>query len=60
MHFPSEENAIRYFINTQKWLQEDDIDIFYFSSCDESWKVGGEGDVGAFWGLWDKNEKLKF
>ncbi len=29
-------------------------------SFDESWKVGTEGDVGAYWGLWDKNEKLKF
>jgi exo-beta-1,3-glucanase (GH17 family) len=34
--------------------------MFYFSSFDESWKVGIEGDVGAFWGLWDKHEKLKF
>lgn len=58
--FPSEENAIKYFINTQKWSREDNIDIFYFSSFDESWKVGGEGDVGAFWGIWDKNEKLKY
>jgi glucan 1,3-beta-glucosidase len=58
--FPSEKNAIKYFINTQKWSQEDDIEIFYFSSFDESWKVGGEGDVGAYWGLWDKNEKIKF
>lgn len=54
------ENAIRYFINSQLWSQEDDIDLFYFSSFDESWKVGAEGDVGAYWGLWDKNEKLKF
>ena len=38
--FPSEINAIKYFINTQKWSQEDDIEIFYFSSFDESWKVG--------------------
>ncbi|WP_400074908.1 glycosyl hydrolase family 17 protein [Winogradskyella sp. R77965] len=58
--FPSEENAIKYFINTQKWSREEDIEIFYFSSFDESWKVGGEGDVGAFWGIWDKNEKLKY
>ncbi len=58
--FPSETNAIKYFINTQKWSKEEDIDIFYFSSFDESWKVGSEGDVGAYWGLWDKNEKLKF
>lgn len=58
--FPSEENAIKYFINTQKWSQEEDIDIFYFSSFDESWKVGDEGDVGAYWGIWDKNEQLKY
>lgn len=58
--FPSEENAIKYFINTQKWSQEEDIEIFYFSAFDESWKIGDEGDVGAFWGLWDKNEKLKY
>ncbi|MEC3906257.1 glycosyl hydrolase family 17 protein [Tamlana sp. 2201CG12-4] len=57
---PSYENAIKYFINTQQWSGEDDIKVFYFSSFDESWKVGAEGDVGAYWGLWDKNEKLKF
>ncbi|WP_411895761.1 glycosyl hydrolase family 17 protein [Winogradskyella sp. A2] len=58
--FPSEENAIKYFINTQKWSQEEDIEIFYFSSFDESWKVGAEGDVGAYWGIWDTNEQPKF
>lgn len=58
--YPSQENAIKYFINTQKWSQEEAIEIFYFSSFDESWKVGAEGDVGAYWGLWDKDEKLKF
>ncbi|MDZ7613366.1 MAG: glycosyl hydrolase family 17 protein [Flavobacteriaceae bacterium] len=58
--YPSMENAIKYFINTQKWSQEEAIEIFYFSSFDESWKVGAEGDVGAYWGLWDKDEKLKF
>ncbi|NQZ78700.1 MAG: glycosyl hydrolase [Ekhidna sp.] len=58
--YPSPENAIKYFINTQKWSAEEDIEIFYFSSFDESWKVGAEGDVGAFWGIWDKDENLKF
>jgi glucan 1,3-beta-glucosidase len=57
---PSDENFIKYFINTQKWSAEDNIEIFYFSSFDESWKVGAEGDVGAYWGLWDKDEKLKY
>ena len=57
---PSFENAIKYFINTQQWSDADDIDVFYFSSFDESWKVGAEGDVGAYWGIWDKDEKLKY
>ncbi|EDP95146.1 glycosyl hydrolase family 17 protein [Kordia algicida OT-1] len=58
--YPSDKNAIKYFINTQKWSKEEDIEIFYFSSFDESWKVGSEGDVGAYWGLWDKYEQFKF
>lgn len=55
-----EENFMRYFINAQLWSKEDDIEMFYFSSFDEAWKVDGEGDVGAHWGIWDKNGKLKF
>ena len=57
---PSRENALRYFLNTQKWSKEENIDIFYFTSFDESWKIGAEGDVGAFWGIWDKNENIKY
>ncbi|GAA4811049.1 glycosyl hydrolase family 17 protein [Litoribaculum gwangyangense] len=57
---PSGENAMKYFINTQLWSMKDNVEIFYFSSFDESWKTGPEGDVGAYWGLWDKHEKLKF
>lgn len=57
---PSHESAVRYFINSQVWSASEDIEIFYFSSFDEPWKTGDEGDVGAFWGLWDKNEKLKY
>lgn len=57
---PSVDNALRYFINTQKWSLEENIELMYFSSFDESWKVGSEGDVGAYWGLWDKNGKLKY
>ena len=57
---PSYDNALRYFINAQKWSKDDAKEMFYFSSFDESWKVGSEGDVGAYWGLWDKDENLKF
>lgn len=57
---PSNVNALKYFINTQLWSKEEDIDIFYFSSFDEAWKTSDEGDVGAYWGIWDKDENLKF
>lgn len=57
---PSLENAIKYFVNTFQWAESDSIDVFYFSSFDESWKVGAEGDVGAYWGLWDKEGQPKY
>jgi exo-beta-1,3-glucanase (GH17 family) len=57
---PGYHQARDYFINTQLWSANDDIPVFYFSSFDESWKVGAEGEVGAYWGIWDKNEQLKF
>jgi len=57
---PSLENAIKYFVDTFQWAESDDIDIFYFSSFDESWKVDAEGDVGAYWGLCDKDGRPKY
>ena len=57
---PSVENAIKYFINTYQWAEEEGIEIIYFSSFDETWKVDAEGDVGAYWGLWDKDGNLKY
>ena len=57
---PSYENAMQYFINTYQWAAHDDVDIFYFSSFDESWKTGDEGNVGAYWGLWDKDGNFKY
>jgi glucan 1,3-beta-glucosidase len=57
---PAAANAMKYFINTQLWAMDEDVEVFYFSSFDESWKVGAEGEVGAYWGIWDKHEKLKF
>jgi exo-beta-1,3-glucanase (GH17 family) len=57
---PSFENALEYFINTYHWAEQDGVEIFYFSAFDEAWKVGDEGDVGAFWGLWDADGNLKY
>ena len=57
---PTFENAIKYFIDTCRWAEEDGIEVFWFSSFDEAWKVDAEGDVGAYWGLWDKDGRLKY
>jgi len=57
---PGYENALKYFINAQAWSQQEGIEMFYFSAFDEGWKVGAEGSVGAFWGIWDANERRKF
>ena len=56
---PSQENALKYFINVTKWANKQGVELYYFSSFDESWKIHHEGDVGQRWGIWDKNEKLK-
>lgn len=57
---PNDENAKRYFLQTATWTESLSIPLFYFSSFDEDWKVSDEGDVGAYWGLWDKSGKPKF
>jgi exo-beta-1,3-glucanase (GH17 family) len=51
---------MKYFIQAQQWSKEEEINLFYFTSFDEAWKVGDEGDVGAYWGIWDANGKLKY
>ncbi|MCU0323574.1 MAG: glycosyl hydrolase family 17 protein [Chitinophagaceae bacterium] len=56
---PSASNAMKYFIASQDWAKNKNIDLFYFSSFDETWKIKEEGNVGAGWGIWDKNEQLK-
>lgn len=57
---PSYENALKYFIDTCRWAHEDEIEMFYFSAFDEPWKVAAEGDVGAYWGLLDKDGQPKY
>ncbi len=57
---PSTEGAMRYFIDTMRWARQDGVEVFYFAAFDEAWKVGAEGDVGAYWGLWDKDGVPKY
>lgn len=57
---PSRKNAMKYFIDACRWAESEDVELFYFSSFDEEWKVAKEGDVGAYWGLWDKDGAPKY
>ncbi len=57
---PSKENAIKYFNDVLSWVKAEGIELYYFSSFDETWKIAAEGDVGAYWGLWDKNGIYKY
>ena len=52
---PGTEAAMLYFVETAAWAECEGIEWFHFAAFDEAWKVGAEGDVGAFWGLWDKD-----
>ena len=57
---PSLENLIKYYIEVQKWIVDEQVKLFYFSSFDESWKVHEEGWAGTSWGIWSVDEKIKF
>ena len=57
---PSADNAMKYFIDVQRWARGEGVKLFYFSSFDEPWKLQQEGEVGTQWGLWDKEERPKY
>lgn len=57
---PNKENSMKYFCDVQLWAAHARVDLFYFSSFDESWKIHSEGWAGTSWGLWDSKEKFKF
>jgi hypothetical protein len=56
---PSPQNASFYFLNFLSWALSNRVSYFYFEAFDESWKTNSEGPLGAHWGVWDKNGKLK-
>lgn len=57
---PTAQNAQKYFLAVQEWAIKENIELFYFSSFDETWKIKQEGALGARWGIWDKDENLKY
>ncbi|MFN3202348.1 MAG: glycosyl hydrolase [Bradymonadia bacterium] len=56
---PSLRNMALYLLNILAWTDDEELPLFWFSAYDEAWKVGPEGDCGAFWGLWDADGGLK-
>lgn len=56
---PSLRNMALYLHEVLAWTDEADLPLFWFSGFDEAWKVGPEGDCGAFWGLWDADGRSK-
>lgn len=56
---PNMGNAVKYFVDTQTWAKNNNIEVFHFSSFDEGWKIVEEGELGVHWGLWDSKGNLK-
>ena len=57
----SDEYKQAYYYNAMReWTNKEGISCFFFEAFDEPWKVGAERDVGAYCGLCDKHENLKF
>jgi exo-beta-1,3-glucanase (GH17 family) len=56
---PSAENAAGFFRRFVSWARGANVNFFYFTSLDESWKARYEGPQGAHWGFLDKNAVLK-
>ena len=56
---PGLDNMVLYALNLIPWAEAAGVPLFWFSAFDEAWKVGAEGDCGAYWGLWDAQGELK-
>lgn len=56
----STENALDYFINTHLWMMDDNVDCFYLSCFDSGLNDMAKPYKNELWGIWDKNEQLKY
>lgn len=57
---PGLDEAARYALNLIPWAQASSLPLFWFAAFDEAWKVGAEGDCGAYWGFWDAEGAPKY
>ena len=56
---PGEEEAARYYAMVRAWSLRTGVNVLYFSSVDEPWKVREEREVGAHWGFFNTDFTLK-
>ncbi|NUQ22522.1 MAG: hypothetical protein HUU34_01100 [Saprospiraceae bacterium] len=56
---PTPANQCLYVAQLVAWGQAMGIKIFVFQAMDEPWKANHEGELGAHWGIFDKDGKLK-
>lgn len=57
---PGMDEAARYALNLIPWADAAGVPLFWFAAFDEAWKVGAEGDCGAYWGFWDAEGRPKY
>ena len=55
----SPANARAFLEGFRAWARANGVDYYYFEAFDEPWKAKGEGEVGAHWGIWRSDGKLK-
>jgi exo-beta-1,3-glucanase (GH17 family) len=56
---PSPENQLKYLEQVLMWSNINHIKIYWFEAFDEPYKAIREGELGAHWGLWTKDEVMK-
>ncbi|MCD6350861.1 MAG: hypothetical protein J7M26_01970 [Armatimonadetes bacterium] len=56
---PSPENAALFFLNFVSWARARHVSYYFFEAFDEQYKAQHEGEVGAHWGLWTADPRLK-
>jgi exo-beta-1,3-glucanase (GH17 family)/cellulose synthase/poly-beta-1,6-N-acetylglucosamine synthase-like glycosyltransferase len=57
---PSLANEARFLRKFLNVAREKGIDYYVMEAFDQPWKAGVEGSVGAYWGIFDADRKLKF
>jgi exo-beta-1,3-glucanase (GH17 family) len=56
---PSPENSARYLQAFLLWAKQNNVNYFYFSAFDASWKSEDEGPQGACWGILSEQRLMK-